>query len=239
MLKRSLTFDVLGQVGPIWQCAAITIVLSFVLANSLYAGKPGYEAAYYNGSTVIINAIDVKQNPTTRAQADFYEVVYPSNWQALGLPTPQCHPCDHEGNGIDFTDFHDHILDSIPSSPGHGEYSPLWHVFLILPLCDPALGGSGCTAGAGTYASHLPVKSEADAEALADMGLGMEVDTGFYFICAVVSANAGKLEASVLKETPLHPFTATVPWRDEVELVSTAWRPDLLTTRIKRSWEFS
>jgi len=35
------------------------------------------------------------------------------------------------GNGIDPTDFHDHVLDSVPGT-GHGEFNPLWHVFLIV-----------------------------------------------------------------------------------------------------------
>src|SRR5262245_31560414 len=76
-------------------------------------GGPGYEPAYYNGGVVTINAIDVPQNPgpLAHATADFYEVVYPANhalWPAGG---PMCNPCDHEGNGIDPTDFHDHLLD--------------------------------------------------------------------------------------------------------------------------------
>jgi hypothetical protein len=149
-------------------------------------GKPGYEPAYYNGTTVTINAIEVRQNvgPLAHAAADFYETVYPPN-HALWPDTPQCNPCDHEGNGIDFTDFHNHVLDSIPSNPGHGEFNPLWHVFVILPA-------DMSPAGQAAYAALLPMKSEAAIDAAIAAGVAQEIDTGFYFLCAVVSPNAGK-----------------------------------------------
>jgi hypothetical protein len=43
--------------------------------------KPGYEPAYYNGTTVTINAIEVPQNkgPLENAAAEFYQVVYPTD----------------------------------------------------------------------------------------------------------------------------------------------------------------
>lgn len=147
-------------------------------------GKPGYEPAYYNGSTVTINAIEVRQNvgPLAHATADFYETVYPPN-TSLWPDTPQCNPCDHQGNGIDFTDFHNHVLDSIPSDPGHGEFNALWHVFLILPA-------DFSPAGQAAYAAKLPMKSEADINVAVAAGVAVKVDTSFYFLCAVVSANA-------------------------------------------------
>src|SRR5215510_13470943 len=111
----------------------LTGIFTLSLVSPVLAGKPGYENAYCDGATVTINAIEVPQHAPLQAQADFYDVVYPIGWESLGIGTPQCAPCDHEGNGIDFTDYHDHILDSIPPSPGHGEYSPLWHVFVVLP----------------------------------------------------------------------------------------------------------
>ena len=149
-------------------------------------GPPGYEAAYFNDRTVTINAIEVPQNvgPLTHAAADFYEVVYPPD-QTLWPGTPQCNPCDHEGNGIDFTDFHDHVLDSIPSNPRHGEYNPLWHVLLIIPA-------DFSPAGQAAYAAMLPMKSEAVVDAAVDAGIAQEIDTQFYFLCSVVSPNAAK-----------------------------------------------
>jgi hypothetical protein len=147
-------------------------------------GKPGYEPAYYNGGTVTINAIEVRQNagPLAHAAADLYETVYPPD-KSLWPDLPQCNPCDHEGNGIDFTDFHNHVLDSIPSDPGHGEFNPLWHVFVILPA-------DFSPAGQKAYAARLPLKSEAAVDAAIAAGVAQEIDTHFYFLCAVVNANA-------------------------------------------------
>jgi hypothetical protein len=160
---------------------------------------PGYEPAYVGGRTVTINAIEVPNHAPYTAQADFYEVVYPINWQALGLAAPQCNPCDHGGDGIDFTDFHDHILDSMPANPGHGEYSPLWHVFLVVPAYSFLTGGDPANdaAIAAAYGSHLPTKSEAAVDDLlgatlpgTDTPIAVEIDTEFYFLCAVVSSRA-------------------------------------------------
>lgn len=150
------------------------------------AAKPGYEPAYYGGGTVTINAIEVPQNtgPLTHAAADFYQVVYPPD-KSLWPGPPQCNPCDHDQNGIQFTDFHDHTLDSIPSDPGHGEYNPLWHVFVILPA-------DMSEAGQAAYAAYLPMKSEQAIDAAIEAGVAKEVDTSFYFLCAVVSSNAAR-----------------------------------------------
>jgi hypothetical protein len=163
-------------------------------STTMAAGGPGYEPAYYGGTTVTINAIELQQNAPEQAQADFYEVVYPTGWQTLGIGTPQCNPCDHDQNGIDALDYHDHILDSIPSSPGHGEYRALWRVFVVVPnyTGDPAHDAAVTTA----YAAHIPTKSEAAVEALLDDALpdgspvALEINTHFYFLCAVVSAHA-------------------------------------------------
>lgn len=177
----------------------LSAVLIFV-SGSFAQGQPGYEPAYVGGRTVTINAIDVPNKAPYTAQADFYLVVYPIDWQARGLPAPQCNPCDHSGDGIDFTDYHDHVLDSMPSKPGHGEYSPLWHVFLVAPAYSFLTGGDPANdnAVAAAYASHLPATSEAAVDDILDSTLpgtntpiAVEIDTEFYFLCAVVSSRAG------------------------------------------------
>jgi len=158
------------------------------------AGGPGYEPAYYGGQTVMINAIELQQKAPEQAQADFYEVVYPNGWQSLGLAPPQCNPCDHDANGIDALDYHDHILDSIPSSPRHGEYKALWHVYVVVPAYnnDPTHDAAVTAA----YAKQIPTTSEAAVEALVNTKLpdgspvAIEIDTDFYFLCAVVNAHA-------------------------------------------------
>ena len=169
---------------------ALLVAMGFGLALAVpaaaLAGPPEYEQAYVNGSTVTINAIEVHQNPNVlaHATADFYQVVYPTDHSLWPAP-PQCNPCDHQGNGIDFTDFHDHVLDSVPGT-GHSEFSPLWHVFLIIPLKP------GDPASEKAYAAHLPLRSEADVEALVASGVAAEIDTQFYFLCSVVDGHAAQ-----------------------------------------------
>jgi len=168
--------------------------LSLSLVSTVAAGSPGYEPAYFDGVTVTINAIEVPQHASLQAQADLYEVVYPIGWESIGIGAPQCSPCDHEGNGIDFTDYHDHILDSIPSAPGHGEYSPLWHVFVVLPAYTGDAAHDALVTA--TYAAYIPAKSEEAVEDLASATLpdgspvAIMIDTHFYFICAVVNPHA-------------------------------------------------
>src|SRR6266498_6009487 len=146
--------------------AAAAVVAALAFASGGAAGPPEYEPAYFGGETVTINAIELKQNEHAleQASAELYVVVYPLIARNAGL-VPQCNPCDHAGNGIDPGDFHDHVLDSIPSNPGGGEFSPLWHILVVRPnyTADPAHNAAGDAA---------------------------EVDTGHYFLCSVVSAQA-------------------------------------------------
>ena len=163
-------------------------------------GPPGYEEAYVGDTTVLINAIEVKQNPTSKAQADFYEVVYPfdpatgqeltNSWPSM----PQCNPCDHQGNGITPDDFHDHVLDSRPSDPGHGEYNALWAVYVIMPNYTASADHNAAVNAA--LNSMLPAKSEDAVNAILatqvdGMPIANKIDTHFYFICDVVSSHAG------------------------------------------------
>jgi hypothetical protein len=154
-------------------------------------GQPGYEPAYVDGRTVTINAIEVPGKAPMQAQADFYEVIYPPDWQALGIAPPQCNPCDHDGNGIDMLDYHDHVLDS---APGSREYRAPWHVYAIVPAYN---GDAQHDAAVGdAYKAHLPLKSEADINIFlastlpGGAPLAVKVDTQFYFLCAVVGTVA-------------------------------------------------
>jgi hypothetical protein len=176
-------------------------LVSFLLLLGSFANaQPGYESAYVGSKTVTINAIDVPNHAPDTAQADFYQVVYPIGWQDLGLAPPQCNPCDHDGGGIDFIDFHDHVLDSMPSSPGHGEFSPLWHVYLVVPAYSFLTGGDPANDSAisAAYATYLPAKSETAVDNLLGATLpngspvAIEIDTEFYFLCAVVNSHAAK-----------------------------------------------
>ena len=179
---------------------SLGVLATALLAGAAASGVPGYEKAYVNNTTVTINAIEAPQkNPVPgQAQADFYEVVYPIGWQSMGLAPPQCNPCDHDGNGIDFLDYHDHILDSVPST-GHGEFNPHWHVWVIAPAYSPNGSNPDHDAAVGSAYGHMiPTTSETAVNALlaAHMPDGspvaVKIDTHFYFICAVVGQGAGK-----------------------------------------------
>jgi hypothetical protein len=176
------------------------IILALVVVSGVAADQPEYEPAYFNGKTVTINAIEVPQHAPLQAQADLYLVIYPIGWEELGVAPPQCNPCDHGNDGIAFDDFHDHVLDSIPSDPGHGEFRTLWHVFAVVPAYSFITGGDPANddAVAAAFASHLPAKSEAAVDALVDLTLpdgspvAVEIDTNSYFLCSVVNRRAAK-----------------------------------------------
>jgi len=198
-MKRKLSkHSRLVRIAPALSLAFI--ILALVLVGGVSASGPEYEAAYINGKTVTINAIEVPQHAPLQAQADLYLVVYPIGWETLGLAPPQCNPCDHEGDGIDFFDFHDHVLDSMPGDPGHGEFSTLWHVFGVAPAYSFFNGGDPAKDDeiGQAFAKQLPVTSEAEVDALVNSTLpdgspvAIEVDTGSYFLCAVVNRNAAK-----------------------------------------------
>src|SRR2546430_15492003 len=175
-------------------------------------GPPAYEQAFVFGKTVTINAIEVPQRANDRALADFYQVVYPIDWAARGL-NPQCQPCDHDGQGIDFIDFHDHVLDSMPSSPGHGEFSPLWKVFVVIPAYDFITGPSTTHSNldvSNAVAAALPVSSETAVDALLAERLpdgapvaGL-VDNPHHFVCAVGGEGAVRYARSARHRAPLH-----------------------------------
>jgi hypothetical protein len=150
------------------------------VTTAAVSGRPEYELAYYNGTIVTMNHIEVPQNPgaLAHAAADLYAVIYPAN-HALWPSPPLCNPCVHNGNPI----YHDHVLDSIPSDPGHGEFNALWHVFVIRPA-------NSLPATQAAYAARLPMTSEAAVDAAIAAGVAQEIDTGSYFLCSIVNPHA-------------------------------------------------
>lgn len=198
-MKRKLNkTSKLIRIAPVLSLALI--ILALVLVGGVSAQQPEYEPAYVNGKTVTMNAIELTQNAPLQAQADLYLVVYPIGWEGLGVAPPQCNPCDHGGDGVQFDDFHDHVLDSIPSYPGHGEFRTLWHVFAVVPAYSFITGGDPANDGAiaAAYASHLPATSESAVDALVDSTMpdgspvALEIDTNFYFLCAIVNREAAR-----------------------------------------------
>ena len=154
------------------------------LTSAAVSGRPEYELAYYNGTVVTMNHISVPQNDNAlaHAAADLYAVFYPADHTLWPSP-PLCNPCDHPGVGNDPRNFHDHVLDSIPSDPGHGEFNALWHVFAISPA-------NTLPATVAAFAARLPMTSEAAIDAAIAAGVVQEIDTGTYFLCSIVNGHA-------------------------------------------------
>lgn len=161
---------------------AVPVSVIGALSATDVSGRPEYELAYYNGTIVTMNHIEIPQNPgaLAHAAADLYAVIYPAN-HALWPSPPLCNPCIHNGNPI----YHDHVLDSIPSDPGHGEFNALWHVFVIRPA-------NALPATQAAYAARLPMTSEAAVDAAIAAGVAQEIDTGGYFLCSIVNPHAAQ-----------------------------------------------
>ena len=103
----------------------------------------------------------------------------------VGASVQPVRPC---GQRIDPGDLSRSRARLDPGNPGSGEFSPLWHVLIVRPnyTADPAHNAAVNAA----YLSQLPLKSEAAVDAFIDAGYAVEVDTGHYFLCAVVNVHA-------------------------------------------------
>jgi len=124
-----------------------------------------FEGAYADGSlvTIGITAPTASSNPL-ESQFTLFLVVYPNGFQSLGIGPPICNPCDHGGNGIDPTDFHDHVLSGLPQNHAGGRHDPIFHLFQVLPAYTGAQAHDASITAA--YAGHLPAKSNAAVAAL-------------------------------------------------------------------------
>ena len=171
------------------------ITISVLTATNLNAQRPEQELAYFDGETVNISAdLGIPQRVPPRVQGNVFLVVYPIGFETLGVPAPQCNPCDHLGDGISFDDFHDHVLDSVPGVPG---YTALKHVSAILPNYSFLTGGNNPARDAAisaAYAAHLPATSVAAVDDLLNSTapdgspLAVRNDLGIYIRLSVNGA---------------------------------------------------
>ena len=155
---------------------------------------PPHEKAYVNGETVTISIKDPHPGKVSaQAQHAYFEVIYPSGWEQLGL-LPLCLECDHTGDGPDAYDYHDHVFSGQPSNPGKGAYAPLWQLNLVTPAYtgDPQHDALVTAA----YASLLPAKSVEEVETLLNATLDdgspvavLEI-TDYVFLAAMVDEHA-------------------------------------------------
>lgn len=122
------------------------------------------------------------QSAPVAGQSVFYQIAYPKNFASLGMSNPICNPCNHGGDGVQWTDYHDHLM----TRPD----LPLRHVFNIGPAYtgDADLDARIVKA----YADRLPVISAVAANQLLALRLptGEPVaeiaDLGFYFNAVLI-----------------------------------------------------
>lgn len=161
------------------------------LSSGSGSASASRELAFYNDSITSYMAYDapalLNRQPPVSEQAPLFQVVYPREWAASGVPAPLCNPCNHGHKAqVDYTDYHDHVISAIPGMPS---YRPWWHVYFILPAYTADAGRDAEIAR--TYAAHLPVTSEMSVRRLLDarlpngLPIAMEQDTQFAFFAPV------------------------------------------------------
>jgi hypothetical protein len=85
-----------------------------------------------------------------------YETEYPTGWQEL-LARPLCDYCDHFGDGENAWDYHDHILDGLPSQADNDAKTVYWNVIHIHPAYTKDAAKDAQISQA--YAALLPAQS--------------------------------------------------------------------------------
>ena len=164
------------------------LAATIATAGSAFAAKPALEPMYANDTTVYMAAPAkaVAGGDVHNAQ-DFYLIAY-LNLPANGMQ-PKCNFSCPTPPGI--PPVRDVVLEGAPGFGANGTsgaYSPHWHVLVLVYdpswLADPnfAPAESAAEVDQGEAAGHfLPIASGSNP---------YELDTGIYFLCVIVSANA-------------------------------------------------
>lgn len=153
-------------------------------------GHEQFQPAYADGRIVHFEqrgpaAEDVDPDSVTM----LYEVEYPTGWQAL-LARPLCNYCDHNGDGENAWDYHDHVLDDLPTRKANAAGDVHWQVMHVLPDYgdDEAINAEITNA----YADLLPVQSGDDVRRLLDATLddataiATAIDTQYIFTAPLI-----------------------------------------------------
>jgi len=144
-----------------------------------------FQPAYARHRTVTYRPFVGEQGSAPlRRQHPLYEVEYPTGWERR-LARPLCTYCDHNGNGKDAWDFHDHVLGELPSRAENRSGQVFWHVYHV----SPAYTGDARhdAAVSARYAALLPATSAQEVRALLRARLAdgspvaKNLDTGFTF----------------------------------------------------------
>ncbi len=148
-----------------------------------FAHEP-LQPGYLDGRTVVYRPAAVPQSPAPARQLPLYEVEYPTGWRVL-TARPQCTYCDHNGDGRNAWDYHDHVLARRPRPDDNRRGEVYWHVFHVRPAYTGDAAHDHDVSVA--YAAHLPTRSRREVERLLsrrmadDSPVATTVDTGFFF----------------------------------------------------------
>jgi hypothetical protein len=118
-----------------------------------------------------------------------YEVEYPTGWEDL-LARPLCNYCDHNGDGENAWDYHDHVLSVLPNKEDNKLGEVYWHVLHILPAYTGRAAKDAEIIA--TYAAQLPVQSGEAARKLLETKLAdgtpiaTFVDTNYVFTAPLI-----------------------------------------------------
>lgn len=143
-----------------------------------------FQPAYARQRVVTYQPILVEQKSPAPRQHPLYEVEYPKGWEKH-LARPLCTYCDHNGNGKDAYDFHDHVLGELPTWAENDSGNVFWRVNHV----SPAYTGDARHDALVTqrYAALLPATSAWQVRRLLGARLAdgtpvaENLDTKYYF----------------------------------------------------------
>jgi hypothetical protein len=97
-----------------------------------HATEP-FQTAYLDGGGVVFEQQGPSPDGAAADANPLYEVEYPAGWQAV-LPRPICDYCDHNGDGENAWDYHDHVLGAAPDAEARASGEVFWLVTHVRPV---------------------------------------------------------------------------------------------------------
>ncbi len=174
---------------------AVALSAALSAALQVQAAAPVLEPMYANDSIVFMAAPNAVAAGGAQTSQDFYIVAYSFAPPVAPITTangyhPLCDPCLFPGGPVPA--YRDVVLNGAPGFGTNGtasSFNPHWHVFVVVPsptwLADPHFAPvrSAAELDAGEAAGHfLPIN--------AGGANPFELDTGFTFLCVLVSSHA-------------------------------------------------
>ncbi len=116
-----------------------------------------FQPAYLNNRLVQFANLGAAPKGISAKQIHtIYETEYPTGWQET-LARPLCNYCDHFGDGENAWDYHDHVLDGLPSQADNDAKTVYWNVIHVQPAYTKDASKDAQISKA--YAALLPAQS--------------------------------------------------------------------------------